>query len=285
VSATHEEIDFEGARGLRLRVCKWGQPTPGRLPVVVLHGYLEQGFAWDAVANELTGEIYAPDQRGHGLSGHVGAGGFYHFWDYVGDLDALTKQLGGQIDLVGHSMGGTVACLYAGTRPEAVRKLVLIEGLGPPNFVPLALARSRQFLNHLQTPPVNKPLASIQAAAARMTRHNPRLDPELALRLADRITTAQPDGTVLWTWDALHRATSPVPFDPAAFVTWLASIEAPTLYIDGGESRFQIPDTNDRLRHIRGAQRLQIAAAGHLVHHDAPKPLATAIDMWLGATA
>jgi len=271
-----------GARGLRLRVCTWGQARPDRPPILILHGYLEQGYAWDAVAGRLAGQVIAPDHRGHGLSEHVGAGGFYHFWDYVGDVDSLVQQLGGTVDLVGHSMGGTMACLYAGTRPDQVRRLVLIEGVGPPDMVPLAVGRARSFLHALQEAPRHSILADVNAAAARMRRFNPKLPETTALTLARR-TTRPVDGGVIWTWDPLHRATSPVPFDPALFRHWLKAITAPTLYIDGAESRFRPPDTGDRLEHIANVQRLTIPRAGHLVHHDTPEALAEAINRWLEA--
>ena len=116
-----------GPRAIQLRIRDWAGPEP---TVVLLHGFLEQSAAWDPVARSLGRRVVAPNQRGHGRSGHVGDGGWYHFWDYVGDLDQLVEHIGGPIDLVGHSMGGTVAALYAGTRPDMVRRLVLVEGLG-----------------------------------------------------------------------------------------------------------------------------------------------------------
>ncbi len=90
--------------------------------------------------------IVAPDCRGHGDSGWVGAGGYYHFPDYVLDLDSVIQALGVQsIKLIGHSMGGTISLLYTGAFPERVIKLALIEGVGPVgmNFAdaPLRMAQ------------------------------------------------------------------------------------------------------------------------------------------------
>jgi pimeloyl-ACP methyl ester carboxylesterase len=99
-----KEWDFQAnERALRLRICEWGEGNP---TTVILHGYLEQAAAWDAVAQRLAGRVVAPDHRGHGLSEHVGRGGFYHFWDYVSDVDALIATLDQSVILIGHSMGG-----------------------------------------------------------------------------------------------------------------------------------------------------------------------------------
>ena len=119
-----------GPRGLTLRICEWGPPEAR--PLLVLHGFLEQGAAWRDVALSLPHRrIIAPDARGHGLTEHVGTGGWYHFWDYVSDAEAIVDHLGSPIDLLGHSMGGGVASILAGARPEKVRRLMVIEGLGP----------------------------------------------------------------------------------------------------------------------------------------------------------
>src|SRR5690606_17454861 len=118
----------------------------------------------------LPGRVIAPDQRGHGLSEHVGRGGFYHFWDYVSDLDALVGSLERPVDLVGHSMGGTVACLYASLRPEAVRRLVLVEGLGPPDASGELLRRPRRFLDDRHRGPVHAPLDDVADGVRRMLR-------------------------------------------------------------------------------------------------------------------
>jgi len=264
-------------RGVLLRICEWPGEGP---PVVVLHGFLEQGAAWHEVATRLSRRVVAPDQRGHGRSGHVGAGGFYHFWDYVGDLDALVEHLGAPVDLVGHSMGGTVACLFAGTRPEAIRRLVLVEGLGPPDMSRDPVDRARRFLADLRRGPRHSPVASVDDAVARMHAYNPNLPREVAARLAQRSTRLRADGQLTWTWDALHRARSPVPFQIAMFRPFLANLTMPVTLVRGGASSFTLEDEDERVAAI-GSDDVTVRVvpgAGHLVHHDAPDELAAIVE-------
>src|SRR5690606_11887164 len=125
---------FLEANRLRLHLLEWDGGGRGR-PVLLLHGFQEHAHAWDRTAPLLaaTGlRVLALDMRGHGDSEWIGRDGYYHFADYVADLAAIVRQLGGRVTLVGHSMGGNAAILYAGTEPERVGGLVVIEGTGPP---------------------------------------------------------------------------------------------------------------------------------------------------------
>ena len=269
------------AAGLDLHVSAWNTASPHR-PVLVLHGYLEQGFAWDRVARHLNRPVYAPDQRGFGRSDHVAASGFYHFWDYVADAQAIADRLGPSIDVVGHSMGGTVASLFAGARPEHVRRLVLIEGLGPPDFRSIALGRSRSFLNSWREPPSHPRMANLDEAVHRMRRRNANIDPEFARELAELSTQPTPDGGCIWTWDPKHRATSPNPFDADLFATWLRAITAPTLCIEGADSPFaRHVDMEARRAALPASTRIVLPDSGHLAHHDQPELLAKEIERFL----
>ncbi len=277
-----------GPRGaVELVVCRWGERRPGQRPLVVLHGFLEQGAAWQDVALHLGREVHAPDQRGFGRSGHVGEGGWYHFWDYAGDLDRLVDHLGAPIDLVGHSMGGTVACQYAGLRPDRVRRLVLVEGLGPPDGFASMLRNARSYLDARREAPIHHALADVHDAAARIRRWHPQIAEETALCLATRISRpARPGerlrgevgpGTLTWTWDPVHRARSPQPFRQDQFAVLLGAIEAPTLVVDGGDSTFRFPGLEERATAVRDARFATVPGAGHMVHLDAPAALAALV--------
>jgi pimeloyl-ACP methyl ester carboxylesterase len=254
--------------------------------VLVLHGFLEQGLAWERVAVRLDRRVVAPDQRGHGLSDAVGAGGWYHFWDYAGDVDALVTDIAGpagQVDLVGHSMGGTVACLYAGTAPERVRRLVLVEGLGPPDTTEFAVSRAREYLRDRRDPPSHSVLRDLDDGVARLKRGSPGLDDDTARALVSRVTTPV-DGGLRWTWDPLHRGRTPNPFATPAFLAFLREIRAPVLLLDGGRSGWVPPDQDQRIAAIpTPVTRDVVPNAGHLVHHDDPEGLADRIRAFLDA--
>lgn len=278
-----------GPRGLRLRLCTWG-PEQGPA-AVILHGYLEQAAAWDGVAQRLGGRVVAPDHRGHGLSEHIGPGGWYHFWDYVPDCDAVLDFAGPPVDLIGHSMGGTLATLLAATRPEKVRRLVLIEGLGQPDMRHEAAERPVRFLDARTRPPKHGTLASPEADAARMRKYNPNIPEETALMLARRTTrpvvTGDPDveaptpGTFTWTWDPLHRGRNPTPFSAEAHRGFLERLTCPVLVITGGTSPFHLPDFEDRVAAIPNVEVAVLPDAGHLCHHDNPDGLVALLRRFL----
>ena len=273
------EWDLTVPSGLRLRVCEWGAPD-GRLPTLILHGFLEQGAAWHEVAQHLPGRVVAPDMRGHGLSGHVGTGGYYHFWDYVPDVLAVIDHLGGRVDLVGHSMGGGVAVLLAALRPDRVRRFVNIEGLGPPDAADREVAHADRFLAAMASPPRHRPLQDLDDAVARMRRHNPGLSPGFARFLASRTTRPEGEHRV-WTWDPLHRSRSPTPFRAQMFRKFLAQLQSPVLYVSGGESGFRFPDHAEREAAIPHLETAVLPGAGHLMHHDRPAELAALISEFL----
>src|SRR4051812_25803081 len=100
IDPRHRTID---ARGLPIHLLEWGAPGESeREPLVLVHGFLDQAHSWGAFVAELTKRateplwIVAPDCRGHGDSGWVSAGGYYHFPDYVFDLDCVIRSLGTQ---------------------------------------------------------------------------------------------------------------------------------------------------------------------------------------------
>jgi pimeloyl-ACP methyl ester carboxylesterase len=116
-------------RGGRLQVTRW----PGRhedSPVVLaVHGITANSRAWDVVARQLDGEvtIVAPDLRGRGFSASLP--GPYGMAEHAADLVAVLDHLGVARALVlGHSMGGFVACVAAVRHPDRFSSVVLVDG-------------------------------------------------------------------------------------------------------------------------------------------------------------
>ncbi len=269
--------------GLPIHYLEWG--TPIGEPLVLVHGFLDQARSWGPLVEFLQQKIdlrlwiVAPDCRGHGDSGWVGAGGYYHFPDYVFDLDCVVRALHvNQFKLVGHSMGGTISFLYAGTFPERVTRLVLIEGIGPlaMSFAD-APTRMEKWIGEVRERGRNHfhEYNTIEAGARQLQRTNPRLTSHLALKLAATGMVQNHNGKWVWKFDPLHRTTAPQPFYSSQAIEFLRRIDCPVLIVEGKEShQTQRTDKQARLDALRVKRLVQIDHAGHMVHQDNPEALA-----------
>jgi pimeloyl-ACP methyl ester carboxylesterase len=274
------------ATGLDSHLLSWGD---GDHTVVLLHGFLDLAWEWAAVATAL-GErfhVLAPDLRGHGDSAWIGAGGYYHFFDYLADVDDLIAQRGRTtVSIVGHSMGGSVAAYWAGTRPARAHRVALLEGLGPPEMTGEPVTRTAGWIDAWrkarQAPP--RPMANLDEAAARLRRHDPIVDEATALALAARATREVPGG-LAWKHDPLHRTMGPYPFRLDVATGFWQAITAPVLYVDGDRSLLRLPEdeTTRRLSNLRAVRRATIAGAGHaLARHQPAAVAATLADFLAG---
>lgn len=118
--ADHRSVDVAGVR-LAYQV----SGPPEAPPLVLLHALGEDAADWDVVAPVFARRwrVYALDLRGHGRSDWPGDYSLQAMRDDVlGFLDALAL---GRVDLIGHSMGGIVAYLFAEEYPQRVDRLVL----------------------------------------------------------------------------------------------------------------------------------------------------------------
>ena len=283
-------------RGLRLAYHEWAPPAEGPHPCVVLiHGFMDHGLSFTQVAEQLGGyRVVAPDVRGHGHSGWVGRGGYYHFYDYFDDMRWLLDAL--EVDhcgVLGHSMGGSIATGLAALESARVRRLVLLEGMGPPTSdLGESVARLRRWSNTLRRPGIVRDeaerrrarpvMASLEEAAGRLARFNPRLTHARARTLAKTFTEPSDVGPgVVWRMDPLHKTPAAKPFIWAEAVALWRAIEAPVLSLSGAESPW-VPDWLEaRHAELRAVTRAKVPNAGHNMHHDRPELVAAAVDAWM----
>lgn len=278
---------FLTANRLRLHLLEWGGTGP---VVLLLHGYLEHAHAWDWVAPHLASagyHVFALDWRGHGESEWIGPGGYYHFVDYVADLDGLVQQLGGSVALIGHSMGGGAAVLYTGTAPQRVRALVSIEGLGMPDLDPSgAPERVADWLHDLTLLERRGWSGIVFDLAVERMRHRFPLFSEAAARHLVEHGTRDVAGERVWRFDPLHRTRSPLPMPVATAQTFWDRVACPVLYVEGAQSRLRLSaaDIDARLAALR-ARRVTIPDAGHHPHVETPQALVPVLLEFLAATA
>jgi len=276
---------FEG-NGLQLCVHRFAPEGDERaatsVSLLLLHGFMDAGGTWRDVAEGLCPrgiDVWAPDFRGFGRSDRVGGGGYYHFPDYVADIDALFERMDvDRLVVAGHSMGGTVASLFAGARPDVVERLILLEGVGPPAMTPdVTLSRTRKWLAELNRQPRNKPLSSIADAARRLGVTHATIDDAVLQRVAEQLVVER-DGQLQWAFDPMHRSTSPSRFDATAFKTFLAAVSCPVMFISGGETGWHPVDEGERLEAFSSQPQLVVLeGAGHMMHWTQPAAVATTI--------
>ena len=250
--------------------------------LLLLHGFLDVSWGWAPLCRAGLADrfrIVAPDLRGHGDSDRVGAGGYYHFFDYVADVEALAVALDlRDVIVVGHSMGGMVAGYFTGSHPERVTKLALLEGTGPPAGEPTGPARVNRWIRAWQgaRQRAGKGYETARDAARRLMAHDCRLSDEMALELATRGTRRHDDGLLRFKHDPLHLTAGPYGFDPAVAARFWERIECPVLLVEGGESPFRhAPDERDRRhRALRDRELVVVPGAAHMLQRHQPEALA-----------
>ncbi|MEO8204231.1 MAG: alpha/beta hydrolase [Betaproteobacteria bacterium] len=288
---------FFDIRGLRYHVRRWAGDGVGEPAhrMVLLHGWMDVSASFQFLVDALdpAWEVFAPDWRGYGLTDWVNADAYW-FHDYVADLDHVLERIqpGSPVNLVGHSLGGNVASVYAGTRPERIARFVNLEGFGmartSPEQAPKRLAR---WLDELREPPTLRPYEGYAALADRMQKSNPRLLRERAEFLARHWGKEGPDGSVQLRSDPAHKIVNATLSRLEEMLAFWQHVTAPVLWVDAAESKTlkQIGiDSEDYARRRAAFKTLRyetVQDAGHMLHHDQPEAVARLIEAFLASPA
>lgn len=285
---------FVPVRRLRYHVRCW-EPTAAKgsaeataqRNVFLLHGWMDVSASFQFVVDRLPAHwrVLAPDWRGFGATDRT-PDDTYWFPDYLGDLDALLDTLapGEAVDVVGHSMGGNIAMLYAGVRTQRIRRIVNLEGLGlPPTQAEQAPARYAKWLDALKAGGHLRDYESREAVARRLVENNPRLRPDRAAFLAQHWAREAPSGRFELLGDPAHRLPSPVLYRIEEVLACWREVRADVLWVTAGEpdprSAFAAsPEHDARVSAIRSVRRVTVAGAGHMLHHDRPDEVARLLE-------
>ncbi|WP_173819634.1 alpha/beta fold hydrolase [Paraburkholderia piptadeniae] len=284
--------EFVTVRGVRLHVRRWGNPDAPTL--FMLHGWMDVAASFQFVVDALAGDwqVIAPDARGFGLSDWPVAergGGHYWFQEYLADLDALVDHYAptGEVNLVGHSMGANVVCLYAGVRPERVRRVVDLEGFGlapsKPSQLPRRLAT---WLDELREPPSLRSYATLDDVAARLIKTNARLAPQRAGFLAQHWSKPDGEGGYVLLADPAHKIRGPLLYRLDEVMAVWANVRAKVLHVEATASPtlsmlagdIPLDEFKARFSAFADWREAFIDEAGHMVHHDQPEHVAALIE-------
>ena len=296
--------EFVPIRGLKYHVQVWEKPESAvpTLPALVLvHGWMDVAASYQFMVDALSEafaqgrRIIAPDWRGFGQTN--GAADCYWMPDYLADLDFLLDHYAPdqQIDLVGHSLGGNVAMVYAGVRPGRIRRLVNLEGFGMPatrpSQAPTRFAKWMDELKSLHRGELNlKPYDNVGGVARRLMKTNPRLSDDKAGWLASHWAKANSDGKWQILGEPGHKIINANLYQVEETLEIYKRIAAPVLAVEASDDslgkwhsgKYTLADYHERLKVIPDARVAVISDAGHMLHHDQPEQLAALIEGFLG---
>ena len=289
--------EFVPIRNLRYHVRLWGAPRAGQAPLVLVHGWMDVAASWQFMIDALVAErfVIAPDWRGYGLTALPGTDNYW-FPDYLADLEFLLDHYAGDtpVDLVGHSMGGNIAMLYSGARPERIRRLVNLEGFGMPATRPdQAPGRYAKWIGELKAlhrgELALKTYDSAEGVASRLMKTNRRLTADKAAWLARHWARQDADGRWHILGDAAHKIINASLFRVDEVLEIYQSIRAPVLAVEASDDslgqwwkgRFTLDEYHERLKSVPDLRIGRIEDAGHMLHHDQPQALARMIEDFL----
>lgn len=260
------------ARGISFHYLEWGDPSWP--PMVLLHGLTGHAHIWDHMAPQLAKRfhVFAPDQRGHGDSGHASS---YATREFIDDLEALVRHWGlERFVLMGLSMGGHNAMAYAVAHPDQISRLIVID-------IPPKMDR-RNAPNYEQ------------ASKLAETGHKRYADLEDAVRDARAGTPTAPEANLRyrtqWNLKKLADGTMQLKYDPKVSAAWdpsdlsskLGDITAPTLLVRGGKTVVLPRGVADAMiAAMPDGELIEVAESGHSVPTDRPEDLAPAVLDWL----
>ena len=257
--------------GLNLHYLEWGDaanPT-----VLMLHGASQQAHSWDFVSLALSDEfhILALDQRGHGDSDWAPEGD-YSIQAQQGDIDGFVEALGlDSFILIGHSMGGRNAYVWASRHPRDLKALVIVD-TGPETG-----RRGQERIRRFRELPDE--LDSFEEFAQRVQQYTGR-SREQTLGALKYSIRQRPDGKWIWKYDKLMRAPSRRDLTWTTERLWecVHRIDCPTLVVRGSRSDLFLEETMNRMQQaIPDCATVTILRAGHLVQGDNPVDFVAAV--------
>lgn len=272
--------EVQGSDGLALRVLEWGSETAS--PVVMLHGIrgYARTFAGLAAALLPRFRTIAYDQRGRGESDWDPACQYYTD-AYIRDLEAIVREIGlKRFDLLGHSMGGIDAMVYAAANSHRVRRLV-IEDAGPGAFEDSAGAT--RIRRELMSTPAS--FESWDAAVEFIRQLRPSVSATAREARLRNMLKQEESGNWTWRYDHAGIARIRLNPDPARIVPLWPCVDAiacPTLVLRGSRSDYLARETAEAMAARNPNLRChEVADAGHSVHDDQPESVALCVDSFL----
>ncbi len=235
----HRDRSFE-LPAYELCAREWGRA--GGMPVIALHGWLDNAGSFDFLAPLLSDcHLIVPDLAGHGRSGWRSPDSSYAIWQDVADVIDVADAMGWErFALLGHSRGAAIAMLTASAFPERATHLVMIEGGIPfqsePEEAPETLAKSVAERARVAAR-TGRMFSSYDEAVQERTSGLSRVSMPAARKLAER-SLQEVSGGWRWRVDPRLKGTSELKLTPAQIEAFVMRVRAPSMIVFAEDSPF-----------------------------------------------
>lgn len=256
-------------KGIEIHGVRWGNPDGER--VLMLHGWLDNAASFELLGPLLDAfNVVAVDLPGHGLSGHWPEHSHYHFWAGVEDIELILDQLGWRdCHMVGHSMGAAMATLYAGSFPDRLKSLTLIEAIGPlagdSEGTPERVAQAIEQMKTHNPEHSLKP--SMDVFVQTRLNGSLKLSESSSKRIMAR-SVEQSDQGYKWRNDKRLKHTSMVRLPESFITSFIEKIQCPVLGVFAEDGLFKPSHIEQRWQHIQNPYNLLWMSGGHHLHMD-----------------
>lgn len=252
---------------MKLNTLTHGAPVDGRPPLLIVHGLYGSARNWGVIAKRLSDarQVITVDLRNHGDSPWDAA---HDYPDLAGDLVDTIEEIGGPVDVAGHSMGGKAAMVLALTRPDVVARLVVAD------IAPRAYA-------HTQLPFIEK---MRQVDLETLTRRSEAAEQLGALgvepALQSFFTQSLDVANKRWklNLDALAENMPKI----MTFPEISGSYDGAALFLTGAQSDYVQREDRARIKALFPSARFAaLPGAGHWLHADRPREFEAAVRVFL----
>ncbi|WP_394196122.1 alpha/beta fold hydrolase [Litoreibacter albidus] len=234
-------------------------------PLLIAHGLFGSARNWGVIAKRLSdrGQVIAVDMRNHAHS----------FWDddhsypaLAGDLAQVIEEIGGPVDVLGHSMGGKTAMVLAATRPDLVHKLIVADiapvGYSHTQMGPIEAMRRVDFTHVERRSDVLEQLTGLEAGVPEFIAQSVDVAGK-AWRLNLDVLAAEMEKTI-------------------GFPQVQGQFDGAVLFLSGANSDYVKPEHRSLIKPLfPNAKYAKIPGAGHWLHAEKPREFEAAVRVFL----
>ncbi|OFC71047.1 alpha/beta fold hydrolase [Alteromonas confluentis] len=248
--------------------------------VIGLHGFLDNAASLAPLAPYLQNSRFiALDLAGHGHSSHRPAGAHYHQADFLQDLYALiTENAFSDVILLGHSLGGILATLYAAAFPDQIKAVISIDACGP--LTKSADSSAEQLRESIQSRFKKRKnrlnIVDLEGAVkARCAVSD--IDKDNARVILSRNLTQDASGHCFWSSDPKLRTKSTLRFTEEQAEALMRNVRCPVWFAAASNSFKKMPDVYSVRKDWFVSSQCEVFEGGHHIHMEKTDEVGRAI--------